>query len=56
MREGLAARKIAACAEATALRDGRRTALAGVILVRQRPATATGVVFVTVEDETGIAT
>jgi error-prone DNA polymerase len=32
-----------------------RIALAGVVLVRQRPGTAKGVVFVTLEDETGIA-
>ena len=29
--------------------------MAGVVLVRQRPSTASGVVFVTLEDETGIA-
>jgi len=35
--------------------DGRRTATAGVVLVRQRPGTAKGVVFLTIEDETGTA-
>lgn len=55
LREGLAARRILSCAAATALKDGRRAALAGLVLVRQRPATATGVVFLTIEDETGIA-
>lgn len=55
LRETLAARRVLPCAAATALKDGRRAALAGLVLVRQRPATATGVVFLTVEDETGIA-
>ncbi len=36
-------------------RDGRRVRVAGVVLVRQRPGTAKGVVFVTIEDESGIA-
>ena len=36
-------------------RSGRKIEVAGVILVRQRPATATGVLFLTLEDETGIA-
>jgi error-prone DNA polymerase len=35
--------------------DGRRTATAGIVLVRQRPGTAKGVVFLTIEDETGVA-
>jgi error-prone DNA polymerase len=35
--------------------DGRRVAVAGVVLVRQRPGSAKGVVFLTLEDETGIA-
>lgn len=35
--------------------QGRRVSVAGVVLVRQRPATASGVVFITLEDETGIA-
>jgi error-prone DNA polymerase len=43
------------CADLQALVDGRRVAVAGVILVRQRPGSAKGVVFMTIEDETGIA-
>ncbi len=35
--------------------NGRRVAVGGVILVRQRPGTAKGVCFMTVEDETGVA-
>ncbi len=34
--------------------DGRRLSVAGLVLVRQRPGTASGVVFMTLEDETGI--
>lgn len=34
---------------------GSRISVAGVVLVRQRPSTAAGVVFMTLEDETGIA-
>ncbi len=34
---------------------GRRVVVAGLVLVRQRPGTASGIVFYTLEDETGIA-
>jgi DNA polymerase III alpha subunit len=33
---------------------GKRVSVAGVVLVRQRPGTAKGVIFITLEDETGI--
>ncbi len=35
------------------LRDGRRVRVAGLVLMRQRPGTAKGITFVTIEDETG---
>jgi error-prone DNA polymerase len=35
--------------------DGRKVSVAGLVLIRQRPGTAKGVVFVTLEDETGVA-
>ncbi|MBZ4189453.1 error-prone DNA polymerase [Niabella beijingensis] len=35
--------------------DGAFVRVAGLVLVRQRPQTATGVCFITIEDETGIA-
>ena len=35
------------------MRDGRKTRYAGLIICRQRPGTAGGVVFMTLEDETG---
>ena len=41
--------------EATSLETGRRVQTSGIVLVRQRPGTASGVVFITLEDETGIA-
>jgi DNA-directed RNA polymerase len=34
---------------------GARVVVAGLVLVRQRPGTAKGVIFVTLEDETGVA-
>ncbi|GAB4354877.1 MAG: error-prone DNA polymerase [Oricola sp.] len=34
---------------------GRRVAVAGLVLVRQRPGSAKGVIFMTLEDETGVA-
>ncbi len=34
---------------------GSRIAVAGLVLVRQRPGTASGIVFMTLEDETGVA-
>lgn len=34
---------------------GARITVAGLVLVRQRPGTAKGVIFVTLEDETGVA-
>ncbi len=37
------------------LPNGAAVAIAGVVLVRQRPGTAKGVVFMTIEDETGVA-
>lgn len=37
------------------LRDGMKVKVAGLILVRQRPGTASGVLFITLEDETGVA-
>ena len=34
---------------------GARVCVAGLVLVRQRPGTAKGVIFITLEDETGIS-
>ncbi len=45
----------APAAAARTLRDRTRMSIAGLVLVRQRPGTAKGVVFMTLEDETGVA-
>ena len=55
LRDRLAARRITKCADLMQMKDGARVEVAGLILVRQRPGSAKGVVFVTLEDETGIA-
>jgi error-prone DNA polymerase len=55
LRARVSAARIASCADLKALRDGARVSVAGVVLVRQRPGSAQGVVFMTLEDETGVA-
>ena len=35
--------------------NGRMVTIAGLVLVRQRPGSANGVIFMTLEDETGVA-
>ncbi|MDB9944356.1 OB-fold nucleic acid binding domain-containing protein, partial [Octadecabacter sp.] len=37
------------------IRDGTNIKLAGIVLIRQRPSSAKGVCFITLEDETGVA-
>ena len=49
------AKRGALAAEAIARsRDGERASAAGLVLVRQRPGSASGVIFMTLEDETGV--
>jgi error-prone DNA polymerase len=55
LRSDLAARRIVTCTEAMDARDGRWLEAAGLVLVRQRPGSAKGVMFITLEDETGAA-
>ncbi|TAL80935.1 MAG: error-prone DNA polymerase, partial [Beijerinckiaceae bacterium] len=55
LRTDLQARRIVTCTEAMETRDGRWLEAAGLVLVRQRPGSAKGVLFITLEDETGIA-
>jgi error-prone DNA polymerase len=45
----------AALRDRQAVKPGASVAVAGLAIVRQRPGTAKGVVFITIEDETGIA-
>ena len=57
-REWLATRGVSTCSEIQSdvtFPCGSRTAISGIVLVRQRPATAKGIVFLTLEDETGSA-
>ena len=55
LRAFYATRGVVPCAETRMIADGRRIKIAGVVLVRQKPGSAKGVVFATLEDETGIA-
>jgi len=55
LRQRYASEGVIRCADLLDARDGARVAVAGVVLVRQRPGSARGVVFLTLEDETGIA-
>jgi error-prone DNA polymerase len=47
--------RVIACASVADANDRQYVRCAGVVLVRQRPGSAKGVVFMTLEDETGIA-
>ncbi len=55
LRDDLRRRGMVACADLLAARDGKRLIVPGIVLVRQRPGSAKGVMFITIEDETGIA-
>jgi DNA-directed DNA polymerase III PolC len=55
LRTTFADRGISSTAVLKESRNGDVFSLAGLVLVRQRPGTASGVVFVTIEDEAGIA-
>jgi error-prone DNA polymerase len=48
-------RRTLKAAELGSIEDGRWVEVAGLTLVRQRPGTASGVIFITLEDETGVA-
>jgi error-prone DNA polymerase len=54
-REKLSRLGVVPAARLATLDDRSRVRVAGLVLVRQRPATASGITFVTLEDETGIA-
>jgi error-prone DNA polymerase len=55
LRDELQGRRIVPCGETERIRDGRRCHVAGLVLVRQKPGSAKGVMFITIEDETGVA-
>jgi error-prone DNA polymerase len=54
LRDRLAADGAVLARDVPAIPDGRRIRFGGVVLVRQRPGSSKGVVFMTLEDETGI--
>ncbi|MCW5568432.1 MAG: error-prone DNA polymerase [Dokdonella sp.] len=55
VRPSLDAHRVLRTRDALGLAHGRHVRCAGIVIVRQRPGTAKGVTFVTIEDETGIA-
>ncbi|WP_253257946.1 error-prone DNA polymerase [Sphingobium sp. SA916] len=55
LREELQRQKMVPCSTLDTTKEGRYIWLAGLVLVRQRPGSAKGVMFITIEDESGIA-
>jgi DNA polymerase III alpha subunit len=55
LRGELTAASIVEAGRLPEIKSGRRVSVAGLVLVRQRPGTASGVIFATLEDETGVA-
>ncbi|MXN64977.1 DNA polymerase III subunit alpha [Stappia sp. GBMRC 2046] len=55
VRPKLDAMRVLRCEGLRTMRNNHWTSVAGLVLVRQRPGTASGVIFMTIEDETGIA-
>jgi DNA polymerase III alpha subunit len=55
LRAELSREGLVAAADLAHLPVDRRLSIAGIVLIRQRPGSANGVVFITIEDETGIA-
>jgi error-prone DNA polymerase len=54
-REELSLRGVLRACDLPHARDGRRVRVAGMVITRQRPGTAKGFVFLTLEDETGVS-
>jgi error-prone DNA polymerase len=55
LRARLSSRGIMRSEALRSVKNGERVTVAGLVLVRQRPGTAAGVIFMTLEDETGVA-
>jgi error-prone DNA polymerase len=55
LRDELLEMQAVTCASLSSTRDGKRLMVAGLVLVRQKPGSAKGVMFMTIEDETGHA-
>ncbi|MFO0989725.1 MAG: error-prone DNA polymerase [Alphaproteobacteria bacterium] len=54
LRPELEPRRVTPNTALSAVADGRRVTVAGLVIVRQRPGTAKGVIFMTLEDEAAI--
>ena len=55
LREAFARRGVRPTIDLRDVKNNARVAVAGIVIVRQRPGSAKGVIFMTLEDETGIA-
>jgi error-prone DNA polymerase len=55
LRAHYAGQKFITADRLASIKDGKRLSIAGLVLIRQRPGSAKGVVFITIEDETGVA-
>ena len=55
LREHYSSMRTLSTKDACNLANGTRAQTAGIVLVRQRPGSASGVCFITIEDETGVA-
>ena len=55
LRDWLGRKRAITARQLCAITDGRRVTVCGLVLVRQRPGSAKGVIFATLEDETGFA-
>ncbi|MBW4963541.1 error-prone DNA polymerase [Sulfitobacter sp. CW3] len=54
-RRSMARQGYVSASDLPRMRNGQHVSLAGIVLIRQRPGSAKGVCFITLEDETGVA-
>lgn len=55
LRKSMAAQGYRPAVDLARMRNGQSIKIAGIVLIRQRPGSAKGVCFITLEDETGVA-
>ena len=55
LRDGFRRQNMLRCGDLPDQKNGSRIQIAGLVLIRQRPGSAKGVIFVTLEDESGVA-
>ncbi|MEL7211289.1 MAG: error-prone DNA polymerase [Pseudomonadota bacterium] len=55
LRKSMNRQGYSSAAQLRQMRNGQRISMAGVVLIRQKPGSAKGVCFITIEDETGVA-